>query len=80
MYDAEKVAARIVDGLGRRRTAVCAPAWLRLVQSVRAVPPPLVPRVVRRQAAPPGCRGGSRSGRAARRRGDADRAARRHAR
>lgn len=80
VYDAEKVAARIVDGLERRRTAVYAPAWLRLVQPVRAVLPPLVLRVARRQLprleaaedlVPTGPLGAG---------GDADRAARRHAR
>ncbi|MFH9657006.1 SDR family oxidoreductase [Streptomyces sp. NPDC017248] len=48
VYGAEEVAARIVRGLEHRRTAVYAPPWLRLVQPVRAVLPPLVLRRARR--------------------------------
>ncbi|MET7732098.1 SDR family oxidoreductase [Streptomyces sp. NPDC005402] len=48
VYPAETVAARLVRGLERRRTAVYAPAWLRLVQPVRTALPPLVLRVSRR--------------------------------
>jgi len=42
---AESVAARLVDGLERRRTAVYAPAWLRLMQPVRGALPPLLLRL-----------------------------------
>ncbi|GGT36923.1 SDR family oxidoreductase [Streptomyces chromofuscus] len=49
VYGAEEVAERIVRGLERRRTAVYAPSWLRLVQPVRAALPPLVLRVSRRR-------------------------------
>ncbi|MEU0008716.1 SDR family oxidoreductase [Streptomyces sp. NPDC006314] len=45
---AEAVAARLVTGLERRRTAAYAPPWLRLVQPVRAALPPVVLRVSRR--------------------------------
>ncbi|MFF7047695.1 SDR family oxidoreductase [Streptomyces griseorubiginosus] len=48
VYPVEAVAARVVDGLERRRTAVYAPAWLRLTQPVRAALPPVVLRVARR--------------------------------
>jgi short-subunit dehydrogenase len=48
VYPVETVAARVVDGLERRRTAVYAPAWLRLTQPVRAALPPVVLRVARR--------------------------------
>ncbi|MGC0335463.1 SDR family oxidoreductase [Streptomyces sp. SLBN-8D4] len=48
VYPVETVAARLVRGLERRRTAVYAPAWLRLTQPVRAALPPLVLRVSRR--------------------------------
>ncbi len=48
VYDAQEIAARIVRGLEHRRTAVYAPPWLRLVQPVRAVLPPLVLRLSRR--------------------------------
>ncbi|MFI5977467.1 SDR family oxidoreductase [Streptomyces sp. NPDC051452] len=44
----DTVAARLVDGVERRRTAVYAPPWLRLVQPVRAALPPVVLRVSRR--------------------------------
>ncbi|MBY8840316.1 SDR family oxidoreductase [Streptomyces sp. SP2-10] len=80
VYDAEEVAARIVRGLERRRTAVYAPPWLRLVQPVRAVLPPLVLRLSRRtlprleaenSLTPTGLLGAG---------GDADHAATRHAR
>ncbi|WP_433917593.1 SDR family oxidoreductase [Streptomyces canus] len=48
VHPVETVAARLVNGLERRRTAVYAPAWLRLAQPVRAALPPLVLRVSRR--------------------------------
>lgn len=48
VYPVETVAAHLVRGLERRRTAVYAPAWLRLTQPVRAALPPLVLRVSRR--------------------------------
>ncbi|MFF8931954.1 SDR family oxidoreductase [Streptomyces longwoodensis] len=48
VYGADRIAARIVDGLERRRTAVYAPPWLRLVQPVRAALPPVVLRAARR--------------------------------
>jgi NAD(P)-dependent dehydrogenase (short-subunit alcohol dehydrogenase family) len=48
VHPAETVAAQVVRGLERRRTAVYAPAWLRLVQPVRAALPPVVLRVSRR--------------------------------
>jgi NAD(P)-dependent dehydrogenase (short-subunit alcohol dehydrogenase family) len=48
VHPVETVAARLVQGLERRRTAVYAPAWLRLVQPVRAALPPVVLRVARR--------------------------------
>jgi NAD(P)-dependent dehydrogenase (short-subunit alcohol dehydrogenase family) len=48
VYPVDTVAARLVRGLERRRTAVYAPAWLRLTQPVRAALPPLVLRVSRR--------------------------------
>ncbi|WP_020120217.1 SDR family oxidoreductase [Streptomyces canus] len=48
VYPVEMVAARLVRGLERRRTALYAPAWLRLTQPVRAALPPLVLRVSRR--------------------------------
>ncbi|MFJ8637091.1 SDR family oxidoreductase [Streptomyces sp. NPDC093568] len=48
VYPVETVAARLVRGLETRRTAVYAPAWLRLTQPVRAALPPLVLRVSRR--------------------------------
>ncbi|MEU7424867.1 SDR family oxidoreductase [Streptomyces sp. NPDC040750] len=44
----DTVAARLVDGVERRRTAVYAPPWLRLVQPLRAALPPVVLRVSRR--------------------------------
>ncbi|AGS67506.1 SDR family oxidoreductase [Streptomyces collinus] len=47
VHPVDAVAARIVRGLERRRTAVYAPAWLRLVQPVRAALPPVVLRVAR---------------------------------
>ncbi|MEV7001052.1 SDR family oxidoreductase [Streptomyces sp. NPDC093982] len=49
VHDVETVAARLVRGLERRRTAVYAPAWLRLTQPVRAALPPVVLRVSRRR-------------------------------
>ncbi|MFJ9833267.1 SDR family oxidoreductase [Streptomyces sp. NPDC101169] len=48
-YRADDVAARVVRGLERRRTAMYAPAWLRLVQPVRAALPPVVLRLSRRE-------------------------------
>ncbi|MDO0929282.1 SDR family oxidoreductase [Streptomyces sp. TG1A-8] len=45
----DTVAARIVRGLERRRTAVYTPAWLRLAQPVRGALPAVVPRVSRRE-------------------------------
>ncbi|PWI20273.1 short-chain dehydrogenase [Streptomyces sp. Act143] len=42
---AESVAARLVDGLERRRTAVYAPPWLRLLQPVRGAVPPVLLRL-----------------------------------
>ena len=48
VHPVETVAARLVRGLERRRTAVYAPAWLRLTQPVRAALPPVVLRVARR--------------------------------
>ncbi|MHC3469386.1 SDR family oxidoreductase [Streptomyces sp. 7R007] len=46
---ADVVAARLVRAVERRRTAVYAPAWLRLTQPVRALLPPLVLRLSRRE-------------------------------
>ncbi|MFG3014067.1 SDR family oxidoreductase [Streptomyces cinerochromogenes] len=80
VYPVEEVAARIVRGLEKRRTAVYAPPWLRLVQPVRAALPPLVLRLARRDLArleaegalvPTGLLGAG---------GEADHAARRQAR
>ena len=48
VYPVDMVAARLVRGLERRRTAVYAPAWLRLVQPLRPALPPVVLRVARR--------------------------------
>ncbi|WP_405742304.1 SDR family oxidoreductase [Streptomyces sp. NBC_00028] len=48
VYPVDMVAARLIDGLERRRTSVYAPAWLRLTQPVRAALPPVVLRVSRR--------------------------------
>lgn len=48
VYPVHTVAARLVDGLERRRTTVYAPGWLRLTQPVRAAMPPVVLRVARR--------------------------------
>ncbi|MFH0520008.1 SDR family oxidoreductase [Streptomyces sp. M41] len=48
VYPVDMVAARLVRGLERRRTAVYAPGWLRLTQPVRAALPPVVLRVSRR--------------------------------
>ncbi|MFF9624998.1 SDR family oxidoreductase [Streptomyces griseosporeus] len=47
VYGAEAAAARLIRAVERRRTAVYLPAWLRLVQPVRAALPPLVLRVTR---------------------------------
>ncbi|MEU4037471.1 SDR family oxidoreductase [Streptomyces collinus] len=49
VHPVDTVAARIVRGLERRRTAVYTPAWLRLVQPVRAALPPMVLRVARHE-------------------------------
>ncbi|MFF7765509.1 SDR family oxidoreductase [Streptomyces massasporeus] len=48
VYPVEVVAARLVRGMERRRTAVYAPAWLRLAQPIRPAMPPVVLRVARR--------------------------------
>ncbi|MFB8244160.1 SDR family oxidoreductase [Streptomyces sp. NPDC055952] len=48
VHPADMVAARLVRAVERRRTAVYAPAWLRLTQPVRAALPPVVTRVARR--------------------------------
>ncbi|MGW4300502.1 SDR family oxidoreductase [Streptomyces sp. NPDC004646] len=47
VYPAPLVAARLVDAVERRRTAVYVPAWLRLAQILRATLPPLVLRRAR---------------------------------
>lgn len=49
VHEVQTVAARLVRGLEHRRTAVYAPAWLRLTQPVRAALPPIVLRVSRRE-------------------------------
>ncbi|WP_317441409.1 SDR family oxidoreductase [Streptomyces collinus] len=49
VHPVDTVAARIVRGLERRRTAVYTPAWLRLVQPVRAALPPMVLRMARHE-------------------------------
>ncbi|MFE8990444.1 SDR family oxidoreductase [Streptomyces collinus] len=49
VYPVETVAARLVRGMERRRTAVYAPGWLRLAQPVRPAMPPVVLRVARRE-------------------------------
>ncbi|GGY51461.1 SDR family oxidoreductase [Streptomyces djakartensis] len=49
VYPVGVVAARLVRGMERRRTAVYAPAWLRLLQPVRPALPPVVLRVARRE-------------------------------
>ncbi|WP_028803971.1 SDR family oxidoreductase [Streptomyces sp. 142MFCol3.1] len=46
---AQAVAARLIRGVERRRTAVYAPGWLRLTQPVRAALPPVVLRVSRHE-------------------------------
>ncbi|MEU7102661.1 SDR family oxidoreductase [Streptomyces longwoodensis] len=51
VYGVDRIAHRIVNGLERRRTAVYAPPWLRLVQPVRAALPPVVLRAARRDLA-----------------------------
>ncbi|CAL9629292.1 SDR family oxidoreductase [Streptomyces sp. enrichment culture] len=48
VHPVDEVAARLVRCLERRRTAVYAPAWLRLAQPVRSALPPVVLRVTRR--------------------------------
>ncbi|MFD3513846.1 SDR family oxidoreductase [Streptomyces sp. NPDC058657] len=47
VYPVRTVAARMVRAVERRSSAVYAPAWLRAVQPVRAVLPPLVTRLSR---------------------------------
>ncbi|MFF6947433.1 SDR family oxidoreductase [Streptomyces iakyrus] len=49
VYPVETVAARLVRGMERRRTAVYAPPWLRLAQPIRPAMPPVVLRVARRE-------------------------------
>ncbi|MET9759116.1 SDR family oxidoreductase [Streptomyces sp. NPDC006372] len=49
VYSVDTIAARLVRGLERRRTAVYAPAWLRLAQPVRAALPAVVLRVSRHE-------------------------------
>jgi short-subunit dehydrogenase len=49
VYPVETVVARVVKGLEHRRTAVYAPAWLRLTQPVRAALPSVVLRIARRE-------------------------------
>lgn len=49
VHSPELAAARLVRAVERRRTAVYLPAWLRLVQPVRAALPPVVLRVTRRR-------------------------------
>ncbi|MGV9453788.1 SDR family oxidoreductase [Streptomyces sp. NPDC003635] len=46
-HPVQTVAARLVTGVEGRRTAVYAPAWLRLVQPLRPVLPPVVLRMSR---------------------------------
>ncbi|MFI9155564.1 SDR family oxidoreductase [Streptomyces sp. NPDC053367] len=45
----EQAASRLAYAVERRRTAVYVPAWLRLVQPVRAALPPVVTRAARRR-------------------------------
>ncbi|MGW6644331.1 SDR family oxidoreductase [Streptomyces iakyrus] len=49
VHPVETVAARLVRGMERRRTAVYAPGWLRLAQPIRPAMPPVVLRVARRE-------------------------------
>ncbi|MER6416913.1 SDR family oxidoreductase [Streptomyces humidus] len=49
VYPPEFVARRLAAAVEHRRTAVYVPAWLRLVQGVRAALPPLVLRMSRRE-------------------------------
>ncbi|MER6345928.1 SDR family oxidoreductase [Streptomyces sp. NPDC001595] len=49
VYPVEQVAARLARAVEERRTAVYAPAWLRLAQVSRAALPPVVLRVARRR-------------------------------
>ncbi|CAL9329630.1 SDR family oxidoreductase [Streptomyces sp. enrichment culture] len=56
-HSVEQAAARLARAVERRRTAVYVPAWLRLLQPVRAALPPLVLRVARRRL--PGIQAGS---------------------
>ncbi|MFD5574371.1 SDR family oxidoreductase [Streptomyces cadmiisoli] len=49
VHSAQEVAERIMYSVERRRTAVYAPSWLRLMQPVRAALPPLVLRLSRRR-------------------------------
>ncbi|MFI9771106.1 SDR family oxidoreductase [Streptomyces sp. NPDC052415] len=48
-HPAEPAAARLAKAMERRRTAVYAPAWLRAVQPVRPLLPPVVARLSRRE-------------------------------
>ncbi|MFE7273439.1 SDR family oxidoreductase [Streptomyces sp. NPDC057623] len=48
VHTVDMVAVRLTTGLEHRRTAVYAPAWLRLTQPLRAALPPVVLRVSRR--------------------------------
>ncbi|MDK1348561.1 SDR family oxidoreductase [Streptomyces sp. 378] len=48
VYPVDTVAARLVKGMERRRTAMYAPGWLRLAQPIRPAMPPVVLRVARR--------------------------------
>ncbi|MBR8638543.1 SDR family oxidoreductase [Streptomyces tuirus] len=49
VFPVDTIAARLVRGVERRRTAVYAPAWLRLAQPVRAALPAVVLRVSRHE-------------------------------
>ncbi|MET9391213.1 SDR family oxidoreductase [Streptomyces sp. NPDC006624] len=49
VHSVDAVAARVVRGMERRRTAVYAPPWLRLAQPLRPAIPPVVLRVARRE-------------------------------
>ncbi|MEV0238839.1 SDR family oxidoreductase [Streptomyces sp. NPDC050674] len=49
VYPVDTVAAHMVRGMERRRTAVYAPPWLRLAQPIRPAMPPVVLRVARRE-------------------------------
>ncbi|MFD3875479.1 SDR family oxidoreductase [Streptomyces sp. NPDC058623] len=49
IYPAEYVAARLVAAVERRAASVYVPGWLRAVQPVRALLPPIVTRVARHE-------------------------------